>query len=587
MPSVELQRSTTERGSLWRLGVAILVICAACGPFLFGLPVEGLMSAADANFALLLVHGYILALHAGHWWPRWLPAANSGFGAPVFYYYGRLPFLVSALIGTLLHCGNAASLLLGFCLFRILAFWSSRFWLRRHVDAWAADCGALVFTALPFAMLYNPIVRVGFAETAATALLPFLFLLADEEIRARRDALRHIALLAVVYGAIALIHLPQCMLGFAVIGLYSLLRAGGYAFLVQAAGALGGLLLAADAVLPALRMQALITPGAWENSPYVNVRNNFLFTPARYHLMRLLSGEIWIYGTWIFCMGLVLLALFHPRLQGQRRDKRLRALWITLALSLLAMTPVFWPAWVYIGPLRKVQFPWRLMPAALVAAGGLAAALLADRPSRRRLCMGLLGILVAVQLADVGMGAFASLSSYGQRHPLPATFKARVPKFVPWSRRESPLYADPRSSAPEYIPAEAHRAGWHIPKTLLAPADRGAVPPPPPAGLRETEGGDGAISLQGRLAAPLSLDLPLFYFPDESASGSPKVQVQPDVATGMVRLQLPAGAVALQIAHTATPRSVMEGQEISAAGAVLIVLCFGASFLRREQTKTR
>jgi hypothetical protein len=568
------------------VSVAILVIVAACGPFLFGLPVDWMLSAADANFALLLVHGYNLALHAGQWWPRWVSVENSGLGAPVFYYYGRVPFLVSALLGTILHCGDVASLLLAFCLFRVLAFWSCRLWLRHHVDAWAADVGALVFTAIPFAMMYNPVVRVGFAETAATALLPFLFLLGDQEIRDWRGAVRHIALLAVVYAGIASIHLPQFMLGFAVVGLYSLLRAGGYAFLIQVAGAFGGLLLAADAVVPALRMQALITPAAWENNQYVNIRNNFLFTPARFHLMRTLSGEIWIYSTWFLCMGLVGIALFHPRLQALRSEKRFRALTMTLGLSLLAMTPVFWPVWVYIGPLRKVQFPWRLMPAALVAASGLAATLVAGRPARRKLCLGLLAILIALQFADVGLGAFNSLSSFGQRHPLPTVLKDRAPKFVPWSARESPLYANPRSSAPEYIPASAHRAGWHIAKKFLVPGDNGnAVPPSPPSGLHETEGADGVISLEGQLTAPLSLDLPLFYFPDESAFGSPHVQVHPDAATGMAQLQLPARAIALQITHTATPPSVRVGHEISAAGAVLILMCFGASFIRREQTE--
>jgi hypothetical protein len=563
----------------------VLVMLAACGPFVFGLPVEWVLSAPDANFALMLVHGYAAASHAGQWWPRWLAGGNSGLGAPVFYYYGRLPFLVAALIGTILRVGDVASLLLAFCLFRILAFWSCRLWLRRHVEARAADCGALLFLAIPFAMMYNPLVRVGFAETAATALLPLLFLLAEEADKTWRGAVRTIALLAVVYGTIAAMHLPQYMLGFAVVALYALLRGGKSAFVVQIAGAVGGLLLSADAVLPALPMQSWITPNGWEGNPYVEVRNNFLFTLSRYRLMHALIGEVWIYSSWFLCMGLVCLALFHPRFKAQRYVARFRALWITLGLTLIAMTPVFWPVWVYIGPLRQVQFPWRLMPAALVAAAGLAAAMLSGKPSRQKQCVALLFVGIAIQLADVGMGAFFSLSRFGVGHHWPSPVTVRAPKFVAWSARESPLYAKPRSSVPEYIPAGAHRAGWHIRNERLAPPNDGAiVSPPTPRGLSESEAGDGFIRITGNLAAPVSMDLPLFYFPDESASGSPAVSLHEDAATGMAQLQLPAGEIALRIAHNAKPPSVREGEEISAAGAMLILLLLGASFGTRNKT---
>jgi hypothetical protein len=565
----------------WQSYVAVLLFLAACLPFMFGLPVEWVMSAPDANFALLLVHGYAAAVHAGQWWPRWVPVENAGFGAPVFYYYGRLPFLAAALLGAILRTGDAASLLLTLCLFRILAFWSCRLWLRRHVEARAADCGALLFVAMPFAMMYNPLARVGFAETVATALLPLLFLLAEQAPTTARGVMRTIALLAIVYGAIAAIHLPQCMLGFAVVALYAWLRGGVSAFVLQAAGALGGLLLSADAVLPALRMQSWITPHAWEGNPYVEVRNNFLFTLSRYHLMHALIGEVWIYSSWLLCMGVVCVALFHPRFRAQRATRRVRALWMTVGLSLLAMTPVFWPVWVYIGPLRQVQFPWRLMPATLVASAGLAAALLGGRPSRQKQGLALLSVLVAIQLADLGLGAFVSLSPFGKRHHWPPSVIVRAPKFVAWSARETPRYALPRSSVPEYLPAAANRAGWHFENERLAPPNDGTVASPPtPRGLAESESGDGVLRLTGRLAAPVSMDLPLFYFPDESVSGSPAVSIQADPATGMARLQLPAGEIALRVAHQATPPSVRWGEAISAGSAIVILLCLAVSLGR-------
>src|SRR5690348_2282877 len=40
--------------------------------------------------------GFSEQLFAGYLYPRWLPEMNAGAGSPVFYFYGPLPFYLTA-----------------------------------------------------------------------------------------------------------------------------------------------------------------------------------------------------------------------------------------------------------------------------------------------------------------------------------------------------------------------------------------------------------------------------------------------------------------------------------------------------------
>ncbi len=585
VPSVGHWESPGERTQAWTASIALLLTLAIAGPLVFGLPVLSGFSGADSNFNLQLVQGYAGALHAGHLFPRWLAGANAGFGSPVFYFYGRLPFFVAACFAVVLHVSAVTGLLLGMGLFRLLAFFTCRAWLRQTAGPRASDCGALAFIAVPFAMTFNSIGRVGFAETAATALIPLLLLLTERAGRARSSAARQTASLALVYAALAATHLPQTLLAFVAVGLYALLLRGLRPFLVNAAGAACGLLLSGPSVLPAVLMQRSITPTGWRGDPYVDIRNNFLFTLSRFHLYHFFAQELFIYISWLLCLLVLFLAVFRPGLpDGSRWARRERALLWSLGLSLLAMTELFYPLWVFTPPLRTIQFPWRLFPSAIALAAGLVAALVHTGPSKQRTVLGWLGLLIVSQFAIMGTGYFFSLPP-GQRvaQHVPVVITYRLPSYAPPGLRETPEYSQIRSFPPEYIPAGAHAAGWHVSKSqkdlLLGTQKHLQVPEPPPE-IQEAQNPDGSILVRGSLAKPVSVLLPSFFFPDERSVGPTQGVLSLDPSSGLTRIALPAGLFQLRVDHEAPTPSVVLGRAAGILGAILIALLFAVSFRR-------
>ena len=572
-----------------------LTLLAVVGPFLFGLPVPGYLSGSDGNFALDLTRGYMGSLHAGVWFPRWLPEANAGFGSPVFYFYGRLPFLVAAVLGVALRLGPVTALLAGFAFFRALAFFTCRTWLRRHASTRAADCGALAFVALPFAMSLNPVTRIGYAETAATAFLPLLFLALDTAMASRRRAVLPVVGMGLTFAALACTHLPQLLLAAAATLMYVGARRSLAGLLTHLLGLGLGLLLAAASVLPALGLRSAISASAWSNSPYLDVCKNLLFTSARFKLYGLYALDLELYSTWLLCAAVLLLCLWSHAGRAQaggsggrapgENPRLLLALEITLGIVLIAMTGAVAPVWRHLPPLRIIQFPWRLFPSALTLTAALLTLWVSGRQRRQHLCLLVGGMLVTSQLIAAGIGAY--LSDTTVAHPrLPGRIALTLPVYVPWAQRDLPGNAQKRSFVPEYLPAGARRAGWHIGpgEDRLLPGAGGASVSALPLGIAETRELDGALHLTGTLAGPQSLVLPTFFFPDEMTLGQSAGLVRLDPPTGLARIDLPAGRVEVTLRHSRPLRLLRDGHLASVVGVTLLLFCLPLSW--REERKS-
>ena len=79
--------------------VAWLAVCVAAGIFsapLFGNP--GLPAGSDLDFTAQSAQGFLDALREGVLYPRWIDAANRGFGAPSFVFYAPLAYYLTALL---------------------------------------------------------------------------------------------------------------------------------------------------------------------------------------------------------------------------------------------------------------------------------------------------------------------------------------------------------------------------------------------------------------------------------------------------------------------------------------------------------
>ena len=214
-----------------RLGLllTLLVIATAALTPLLGVPVYGRNFGHDANFALTALNFMESGIREGRWWPRWVMETNFGLGGITFYTYPPMGYWVAAGVRIVSGLPVADSMALTMALWRLVFLGGCFLWLRRHVPPAAALAAAALAALLPYPAMVNPWIRFSYAEVAGAAMLPFL-LLAIERAAESRDG-RGIPGLAVVFGALAMTHLPSCALVAHIAPIY------GWAYGGQARGA--------------------------------------------------------------------------------------------------------------------------------------------------------------------------------------------------------------------------------------------------------------------------------------------------------------------------------------------------------------
>ena len=474
---------------------------------------------------------------------------------------------MASLFATVLRVGPSIAVVCGIIFFRALTFVTCTLWLRQSVSPARAALGALLFVSLPFSMTANPIVRVGFAEVAATAFIPLVLLFVEPgSVRAPK----RVAALSVVYAALAVTHIPQLILVFLLACVYVFVVARWRGVILNAVAFSLGCALSAPSLLPALLTRRNISADAWTNNPYVAVYNNFLFSIARFRLYRLCLLDVLLYATWFLCAG-VLVA--NWRSDKLTRVPALRASAVVLVLGLLGMTPLAHPVWTRVGLLQAMQFPWRTFPIVLACTSLLASHLVSAR-SRRPALLGIAGLIV-LQLAATYVGAYRSLCAQPRQRSDHAS--SWLPVFVPFGARDTQQIADVQSTVPEYIPAEAAQAGWHVSEQREGVVFKTQGPRPftPQQGLTIHPVRYDAISISHTSSQPQVVLLPEFYYPDEQTNTA--LQVEPDARTGLARLELPAGTTTLLVTHTRPVHGMVAGYLLSALSA-LVLLIAGTSF---------
>ena len=364
-----------------RLGLLLTVLVvgtAALSPLL-GVPVYGRNFGHDANFALTALHFMETGIREGRWWPRWVMETNFGLGGMTFYTYPPLGYWVAAMVRLASGLPVADALALTVTLWRLVFLGGCFLWLRRHVPPAAALAAAALAALLPYPALVNPWIRFSYAEIAGAAMLPFL-LLAIERAAESRDS-RGVPGLAVVFGALAMTHLPSCALAAHLAPLYGWAYGGRRGALRTLAGGLGGAGLAACFILPAA---ALLKTANFEGMDGGIWRTSLMFYG------RLDGTAVWVQFlliVWAAGWSAVLAALtFRWMARAMPASPLRRAAMVLLFASFALMTVVTLPLWILLPQLRSIEFPWRAtglltMPVAALAALALAGGTRMTRPA--------------------------------------------------------------------------------------------------------------------------------------------------------------------------------------------------------------
>lgn len=367
-------------------GVVGLMATLAVWPFLTR---PGLPTLTDAELHAYRTYEIISAWQAGLPYLRWAPDLFFGFGYPLFNYYAPLTYYLGAAYGVF---GGGAVAGVKF-VFVLSAYLGTLGIYQLARDQWGSLAGvvsAVVYAFSPYIVYMDPHARGALPETFALALTPWVWWALKR--LSRRPTGDSIATAAIIVAALFLSHNLMPWLGVAVglawvvwedviwprwtgdlqarvlPELKSLLKIGGALLL--------GIGLTSFMWLPAmLERDAVQYQNAFQakDSGFTFVSAEELFSPVSPTDMD--SPDLHF---WKFRLGLPqwLLGLVGVMSLGWAKASRSTTLFFTsVALAgLFFILPISGPVWAAVGPLRYLQFPWRLLGLVALALSLLAGA---------------------------------------------------------------------------------------------------------------------------------------------------------------------------------------------------------------------
>src|SRR5579872_866268 len=231
--------------------------------------------------------GFARRLFSGDLYPRWLPDMNAGAGSPVFYFYGPLPFYLTAPFHLILDSRHAV--LVGMWLMLGLSGLAFQALALSFVKATNALVAALAYMVVPYHFFVDVWLRSDFGELGAYIFMPLCLLCVY---RLASGAIWTFAL-AVSLAGLLLSHLPIALLFAPFLSafcLYQSLQQRSTGVIMRGAlGAFLGLGLAAAYVVPAMSLQHLIHADHWDT---YKPADNLLFARLLYAFELFLDASV-------------------------------------------------------------------------------------------------------------------------------------------------------------------------------------------------------------------------------------------------------------------------------------------------------
>lgn len=334
--------------------IVVLGICLTLPAFL-----GDFFVAHDLLFHLNWNKHFTEQFWAGDIYPRWLTSMNGGRGSPVFFFYGPVPFFVSALFKPFLANDPQGWLQLGLSIAvgLVLSGLFAYLWLRKIVDKWSAFMAAVVYMILPYHLIVDVYHRFSFAEFWSFVWMP-LILYATREIVDNKD--NGVFKFSIAYALLVMTHLPATLI-------FSLIPPA-YAVLISAqklkiknlslmlAAITIGLGLSSIYLIPVLFTQenvslSFMTHGSWK------YENNFLKCFPYADGINGFSNFIYQVTLFTGFLGFICYLKSCNHLLNKKRES---AFWVVvIGMSLFLMFPVSEIVWKNLSVIQKIQFPWR------------------------------------------------------------------------------------------------------------------------------------------------------------------------------------------------------------------------------------
>jgi hypothetical protein len=396
-----------------------------------------LPEATDAELHIYRLAELSYLVRAGEFYPRWAPNFYYGYGYPIFNYYAPLVYYLGLGVELLPRLDAVAGVKAVFILGLLLAAVGMYGFVRDNWGQGAGFVAAAVYLYAPYIQYVDPHARGDLAEAFAFALLPLALWSLDRLRRQPKPGRWLTAVLLVT--AVILSHNLMAMVFFAILLAWTGWRLlidredgryfnGRFQWLLPTALLLG-VGLAAFFWLPvALEQKAVNLDTLVGDGDHFDFRNHFLSWRTLLAASPLLDWGAseadfvlnlglaqWLLG------GMGLIAWLCGR---AAHGRHLAFFVVVLAGLLFLMFPASTFLWETIPLLPFLQFPWRLLGAAVamlaVLAGAGTAALAALLPARLR----------AADLVPALLVAFVLLFALPLAHVLP--WPADFGPVTPW-----------------------------------------------------------------------------------------------------------------------------------------------------------
>ncbi len=331
-------------------GLTVLLIVLLASLILMSIALfQGRMIGQSSYLNVNWAAEFAQQLARGELYPRWLPGMNDGMGSPVFYFYGPLPFYLTAPIVYL--TGDAGfSVVIGSTLMLAMSGISGYLLFRQFAGFQDSLVTAVIYMVMPYHFVIDIWGRAAYGEQAAFIFMP----LASLCILKLRNGLHVAAGLALSCAGLAFSHLPSMLIFSPVMAFLSLWTAYQLrSFRVLAFAVSGGVLgigAASIYLIPALTGRWFIKPEFW-----------LLFRPEEQLLIVKFSETFDYILLLCFSLTAVVLAATTYLLRKQPDFRELHP-WIAIGVAVLFLVSPFSAfIWRHAGVFAVVQFPWRVL----------------------------------------------------------------------------------------------------------------------------------------------------------------------------------------------------------------------------------
>ena len=365
----------------------------------------GIPNTADAHHHLPRAAAVERAFEQGVYWPRWFPSSNYGRGEPTFHYYSPgLYWLVGAVHWTGIRLDLALTLVMTaafiFCGLGVYG------WLRHSFSREASLASIAIYLGMPH--IYSRTFLNTGDYPQLFAILIFPVILWAFTALYFRNRIRYWVMAVVSLAGLVFSHQQQSLIGGSTLLVFCLLLAAGYR-------RWDGLARCAIAIL----LAALISGGYWlpalRDLPLVQIHGEL--HGREFHgtdflsWVSLLSVQPFVWDSragnplagphntfgvaqWLTGVSGFAGSLFWPR-DRKRLTWCMAGILYTLAILLLT-TPSAVTLWENFPGLAIIQFPFRLLPAAVLGVLPAAAAVVDVLPRGKRLFSSSIVLVAAI-----------------------------------------------------------------------------------------------------------------------------------------------------------------------------------------------